>query len=148
MLIGKFKENIFFVTLGRRPKLNNIVKELFQHNGYPVPEFQSDEYAVNQLEKLFKDIGKKGPILLVLDDVWLEQSKSPVDDFMFRIPNFKILVTSRSPEITRFGSLLVLKPLGEEDATNLFRHSASLNQSSSNIPDDIVKQVFSIILLY
>ncbi|XP_061363421.1 probable disease resistance protein At5g66900 [Gastrolobium bilobum] len=135
----KFKENIFFVTFGKTPKLNTIVQRLFQHKGYQEPEFQNDEDMVNQLEHLLGQI-VKSPILIVLDDVWTG-SESLVEKFVFQIPNYKILVTSRFA-IRRFGPLYVLKPLGDADAINLFHHSASLNQSSSDIPhDDVIKIV-------
>ncbi|KAK7331131.1 hypothetical protein VNO77_25345 [Canavalia gladiata] len=136
----KFKENIFFVTIAKTPKLSTLVSRLFEHNGYKVPGFQSDEDAVNQLEHLLKEIGKS-PILMVLDDVWPETA-SLVDKFVFQIPNYKILVTSRFA-IERFGPPYVLKPLGEADAMNLFRHVASLNQSSSHVSDDVLKQIVS-----
>ncbi|KAK7268617.1 hypothetical protein RIF29_21319 [Crotalaria pallida] len=135
---GKFKDKIFFLTFGRIPKLNSIVQKLFQHTGYQVPEPQSDDDAINQLEHLLKEIGKS-PILLVLDDVW-PGSESLVENFVFQISGYKILVTSRF-SIERFGPPYVLKPLGHNDATKLFRHSASLNQSKSDVPDDVVKKI-------
>jgi hypothetical protein len=144
--LGKFNENIFFITFAKAPKLNIIVQKIYQHTGYPVPEFQSDEDTFNQLEYLMKQIVKKGPILLVLDDVWLE-SVSLVDNFVFEIPNYKILVTSRFA-IGRFGHPFVLKPLSEAHAINLFKHSASLTKTSSDIPDDVVKEVICLILYY
>ncbi|KHN30798.1 Putative disease resistance protein [Glycine soja] len=135
---GIFKENIFFITFAQKPKLNTIVQRLFQHNACQVPEFQSDDDAVYQLENLLKQIGKN-PILLVLDDVPSE-SVSLVDKFVFQIPKYKILVTSRIT-IRGFDQPYVLKSLNEVDAINLFRHSASLNQSSSDIPENIVKKI-------
>ncbi|RDX78683.1 putative disease resistance protein, partial [Mucuna pruriens] len=139
---GKFKENIFFVTFAKKPKLSSIVQRLFQHNGYQMPDFQGDDDTVNQLEHLLKQIGKS-PILLVLDDVWPD-SVSLVEKFLFQIPNYIILVTSRFT-IRDFGPPYVLKSLDEADAIKLFRHSASLNQISSRIPDDVVKKVLSIV---
>ncbi|CAI8609216.1 unnamed protein product [Vicia faba] len=136
---GKFKENIFFITFAKAPKLNAIVQKLFQHTGYQAPDFQSDEDMFNQLEQLMKQIVKNGPILLVLDDVWLG-SESLVDNFVFEIANYKILVTSRFA-IGRFGHPFVLKPLSEANAINLFKHSASLTKSNSDIPDDVVKEI-------
>ncbi|XP_045786292.1 probable disease resistance protein At5g66900 [Trifolium pratense] len=136
---GKFKENIFFITFAKTPKLNAIVRKIYQHTGYEVPEFQSDEDTFNQLEYLMKQIVKKSPILLVLDDVWLE-SVSLVDNFVFEIPNYKIMVTSRFA-IARFGHPFVLKPLSEAHAINLFKHSASLTKTSSDVPDDVVKKI-------
>lgn len=143
--VGKFKENIFFITFAKTPKLNAIVQKLFQHTGYQALDFQSDEDMFNQLEQLMKQIGRNGPILLVLDDVWLG-SESLVDNFVFEIPNYKILVTSRFA-IGRFGHPFVLRPLSEENAINLFKHSASLTKSNSDIPDDVVKEVISNFLL-
>ncbi|CAJ2635468.1 unnamed protein product [Trifolium pratense] len=136
---GKFKENIFFITFAKTPKLNAIVRKIYQHTGYEVPEFQSDEDTFNQLEYLMKQIVKKSPILLVLDDVWLE-SVSLVDNFVFEIPNYKIMITSRFA-IARFGHPFVLKPLSEAHAINLFKHSASLTKTSSDVPDDVVKKI-------
>ncbi|CAK8562362.1 unnamed protein product [Lathyrus sativus] len=138
---GKFKDNIFFITFAKTPKLNAIVQKLFQHTGYQVLDFQSDEDMFNQLEQLMKQIVKNGPILLVLDDVWLG-SESLVDKFVFQIPNYKILVTSRFA-IGRFGHPFVLKPLSEENAIKLFKHSASLTESNSDIPDNVVKKIVS-----
>ncbi|KAK7331128.1 hypothetical protein VNO77_25342 [Canavalia gladiata] len=134
----KFKENIFFLPFAKTPKLSTLVSRLFKHNGYEVPEFQSDEDVVSQLEQLINEIGKK-PILLVLDDVWPETA-SLIDKFVFQIPNYTILVTSRSA-IGRFGPTYVLKPLGEADAIELFRNEASLNLTKSDIPHDVVKEI-------
>lgn len=121
------------------------MQKLFQHTGYQVPELQSDEDAVNQLEHLLKQTGKS-PILLVLDDVW-PGSESLIDNFVYQITGYKILVTSRFA-IGRFGPPYVLKPLGDEDAIKLFHNSASLNQTNSDVPDDVVKEVLSVVLSY
>ncbi|WVZ25249.1 hypothetical protein V8G54_003793 [Vigna mungo] len=135
---GEFKDNIFFISLVEAPKLSTIVERLFEHNGYEKLQFQSDDDAVHRLENLLKQIGKN-PILLVLDGV-LPESASLVEKFVFQIPNYKILVTS-SFTIEGFGQPYVLKSLNEADALNLFRHSASLDQTSSTIPDTIVKKI-------
>jgi hypothetical protein len=121
------------------------VQKIYQHTNYQVPEFQSDEDMFNQLEYLMKQIVQKGPILLVLDDVW-EESVSLVDNFVFQIPYYKILLTSRF-KIKRFGQPFVLKHLSEADSINLFKHSASLTNSNSDVTDEIVKKVISIVLL-
>ncbi|CAL0312720.1 unnamed protein product [Lupinus luteus] len=135
---GIFNKNIFFITFAKAPKLNSIVQKLFQHTDYQVPELESDEDAVNQLEHLLKQIGKS-PILLVLDDVW-PGSESLIDNFVFQITGYKILVTSRFT-IGRFGPPYILKPLGEQDAIKLFHHSASLTHISSDVPDEVVKEI-------
>lgn len=134
------------MTFTKTPKLSTIVQKLYQHTGYQVPEFQGDEDVFYQLEHLLKQIVKDSPILLVLDDVWLG-SESLIDNFVFQIPNYKILVTSRFA-IGRFGPPYVLKPLAEPDAINLLQHSASLSERvSDDIPHDVVKEVLSILLI-
>ncbi|KAK7268615.1 hypothetical protein RIF29_21317 [Crotalaria pallida] len=135
---GKFKDKIFFLTFGKMPKLNKIVQNLFQHSGYQVPGLQSNDDTLNQLEHFLKQIGSS-PVLLILDDVW-PGSESFVEKFVFQISGYKILVTSRFT-IGRFGPPYVLKPLAYNDAIKLFRHSASLNQSSSYVPNNVLEKV-------
>ena len=80
------------------------------------------------------------PILLVLDDVWAG-AESLLHKFVFQIPEYKILVTSRY-EFPSFGSTYNLPLLKDEDAMTLFRHSSFLPDGSSYMPDeDIVKKV-------
>ncbi|KAL2333606.1 hypothetical protein Fmac_014819 [Flemingia macrophylla] len=134
---GKFKENILFVTFSKTPMLKIIVERLFEHYRYPVPEFQSDEDAVNQLG-LWMRKSDASPMLLVLDDVW-PSSEVDVKKFNFQISDYKILVTSRFAFPT-FGTPFILKPLVHEDAITLFRHHALLEKSSSNIPDEDILQ--------
>ena len=117
-----------------------------------MPEFLSDEDAINQLEHLLNEVGQNhstflptpapqnNPILLILDDVW-SGSESLLEKFAFRIPNYKILVTSRT-SFPRFSFTYNLKPLNDEDAMALFRHSATPQDGSSYIPGgDTVKMV-------
>ncbi|KAJ4849488.1 hypothetical protein Tsubulata_030306 [Turnera subulata] len=132
---GKFEDNMFFITVSKSADVKIIVKQLFQHKGYPVNGFRSDEDAVNRLEQLLRQIGPR-PILLVLDDVWPD-SEDLLDKFNFRIPNYKILVTSRSA-FPRFKSSYRLETLKYEDAMNLFRESAGLQDDTSYIVDDDV----------
>ncbi|KAI9165358.1 hypothetical protein LWI28_012542 [Acer negundo] len=78
---GKFRENIFFVTVS---DVKTIIQRIFQHKKREeVPTFQTNEAAINDLERLLKSFGQKA-ILLVLDDVWLE---SLVQKFKFKLPN-------------------------------------------------------------
>ncbi|MED6167400.1 hypothetical protein PIB30_002371 [Stylosanthes scabra] len=130
---GKFGGNIFFVTFSETPNVKNIVQTLFEHCGCRVPEFQSDEDAINKLGFLMRHVGKN-PTLLVLDDVW-QSSEALVDKFRFQIPGYKILVTSRVA-FQRFGTPWPLEPLNHEDAVSLFRHSAQLNSKCLYMPDD------------
>ncbi|RDY12879.1 putative disease resistance protein, partial [Mucuna pruriens] len=136
---GKFGENILFITFSKSPKLKSIVERLFEHCGYQVPAFQSDEDAVNSLRLLLRQIGRSS-MLLVLDDVW-PGSEALVEKFKVQIPDYKILVTSRVA-FRRFGTQCILKPLVHEDATTLFRHCALLKESSSSIPDkELIEKV-------
>ncbi|XP_059456168.1 probable disease resistance protein At5g66900 [Corylus avellana] len=150
---GIFKDNnIFFVPVSNTPNLKVIVQKLFRHKVDQVPEFFSDEDAINQLEHLLNQIGQNhstflptpapqnNPILLILDDVW-SGSESLLEKFAFRIPNYKILVTSRT-SFPRFSFTYKLKPLNDEDAMVLFRHSATPQDGSSYIPGgDTVKMI-------
>ncbi|KAK7845048.1 putative disease resistance protein [Quercus suber] len=129
---NKFGDNIFFVTISNDPDLKAIVRTLLNHAGALVPKFQSDEDAVNHLQELPKRIGLN-PTLLILDDVW-PGSETLLEKFTFHMPNFKILVTTRTA-FTRFSSY-ELKPLDDKDARTLFDHS-TLQDGSSCISDDI-----------
>lgn len=125
--------------------LKLIVRKLFEHNGFRVPEFQTDEDAINQLEQLLKNQARKAPILLVLDDVWKEP-EFPLQKFAFKIPEYRILVTSRY-EFPSFGSTYKLKLLNDEDAMKLFRHSAFLTDGDfmpdEDFDEDLVNEVIS-----
>ncbi|KAL2333605.1 hypothetical protein Fmac_014818 [Flemingia macrophylla] len=130
---GKFKENILFVTFSQTPKLKNIVERIFEHCGYRVPEFQSDEQAIKRLGILLRKI-EGSPLLLVLDDVW-PCSEALVEKFKFQTSDYKILVTSRVA-FPKYGTPYILKPLAHEYAMTLFRHYAPFEKSSSSIPDE------------
>ena len=122
--------------------LIGIIKKLFWHNDEPVPSFQNEEDAVNELERMLKRKVESGRILLVLDDVW-SGSESVLAKFK-KISGYKVLVTSRN-EFPEFGSTYQLKLLSEEDAMTLFRHSAIPEDGSgSSMPsEDLVNTVVS-----
>ncbi|KAK7818241.1 putative disease resistance protein [Quercus suber] len=139
---GTFKENILFVTVSKTPNVKLIIQSLFNYKSLWLGfQFQSDEDAIDSLPQLLNHIGPD-PILLILDDVWLG-SESLLEKFKFDIPDYKILVTSRTA-FPRFEFTYHLKPLNDEDAMTLFRHSASLKEGSSYIPpeEDIKKIVW------
>ncbi|KAJ4714947.1 Disease resistance protein [Melia azedarach] len=136
---GKFNDNMFFVTFSKTPNVKVIVEKIFQHNHSRVPDFQSDEDAIHNLERLLKEIGPD-PILLVLDDVW-SGSESLLHKFKFQLPNYKIVVTSRS-KFPLYGAGYELKPLNDEAALTLFRHSAIPPDGNTYIPDEnLVKKI-------
>ncbi|XP_075636183.1 putative disease resistance protein At5g66900 [Castanea sativa] len=140
---GIYGENIFFVNVSQSPNLKAMVQKLFKHNGEECPEFQSDEEAIDQLEQLLNEIGQQQPILLILDDVW-PGSESLIEKFQFKIPDYKIVVTSRTA-FPRFPYRYNLNPLNRVDAMSLFCYSASLQDrdESSYIPEEYIEKFVS-----
>ncbi|KAK6128920.1 hypothetical protein DH2020_037359 [Rehmannia glutinosa] len=141
---GVFGENIFFVTVSRSPCLNIIVQKIFQTvtDNQHVPNFQSDEDAINQLEQLFQRHIRQNPVLLVLDDVWSSSSGEEclIEKFILNRPCYKVLVTSRCV-FPRFNTYR-LKPLSYHQAVELFRHFAFENgmcSVSSDLVDKVIK---------
>lgn len=115
------------------------MQELYQRKGSQVPAFQDEVTVVKWLQTFLKE-GQK-PLLLVLDDVW-SGSESLLEKFQFKMPDYKILVTSRS-EFPRFGPPYRLQSLDYDNSMKLFHHSASLGDKSSHIPAYLSKQVIS-----
>ncbi|XP_030935969.1 probable disease resistance protein At5g66900 [Quercus lobata] len=60
--------------------------------------------------------------------------------FMFDIPNYNILVTSRTA-LPGFSFTYYLNPLNDDHATMLLHHSASLQHESSNIPVEAINKI-------
>lgn len=91
---GIYKD-MSFVPISRNPNLQVIVEKLFHKATNQVPEFVSDEDAIDQLEQLLNQIN--GHVLLILDDAW-SGSESLLEKFIkiSKMPNCKILVTSRT----------------------------------------------------
>ncbi|XP_050253766.1 probable disease resistance protein At5g66900 [Quercus robur] len=59
---------------------------------------------------------------------------------MFDIPNYNILVTSRTA-LPGFSFTYYLNPLNDDHATMLLHHSASLQHESSNIPVEAINKI-------
>ncbi|PRQ47842.1 putative powdery mildew resistance protein, RPW8 [Rosa chinensis] len=134
----KFKENIFFVTVSKKSD-DRVVKELYDCRGFEFPTLHNEVDVVKWLQQFRIEVGKN-PVLFVLDDVWSgsESLLQKFDDF--KLPNSKILVTSRF-RFPRFGSQYILEPLNIEDAESLFKHSASLGDQSCNAREDIMRKI-------
>ncbi|CAF2163581.1 unnamed protein product [Brassica rapa] len=119
--IYKFN-HIFYSLVSGTPNFRKIVQNLLQHNGYEAVTFENDPQAANALIDLIEELTEDGPVLLVLDDVWLG-----ADDFLkyfrFKLPGYKILVTSRS-DLPSFDYTYPLQPLNEKDAKALLLHVA------------------------
>jgi len=125
--------------------LKIIVQRLFGHCGYPVPEYQSDEDAVNGMGVLLRKIEGR-PILLVLDDVW-SGSEDLVEKLQFQISDYKILVTSRVA-FSRFDKTFIVNPLVHEDSVTLFCHYTQFGKNNSKIPDkDLIQKVLVLLVL-
>ncbi|XP_023644254.1 probable disease resistance protein At5g66900 isoform X2 [Capsella rubella] len=116
-------KHIFFNVVSSTPNFRVIVQNLLQHNGYEALTFENDSQALVGLRKLLEELKETGPILLVLDDVW-RGAESLLQKFQLKLPNYKILVTSRS-DFPSFGSNYHLKPLEDEDAKALLIQWAS-----------------------
>ncbi|CAH2043153.1 unnamed protein product [Thlaspi arvense] len=124
----KFK-HIFFNVVSSAPNFRVIVQNLLQHNGCAPQIFDNDSQATVALRKLLEKLRQDGPILLVLDDVWLG-AEPFLQKFLITIPDYKILVTSRS-DFPGFGYNYHLKPLEEEDARALLIQWASRPYNAS-----------------
>ena len=116
------------------------MKGLYEQKHYTVPTFQNEVTPVKWLKKVEMEKGDDH-LLLVLDDVW-SGSESLLEKFVYKMSNYKILVTSRS-EFPRYGSSYHLTLLDPDNAMELFRHTASLGDKSSHIPKDLSKKVSS-----
>ncbi|XP_024191176.1 probable disease resistance protein At5g66890 [Rosa chinensis] len=135
----KFKSNVFFVTVSKKPNLYLIVQELYHGTGGQVPDFQNEATAVSWLQQFLKQTGQN-PMLLVLDDVWAG-SEFILEKFdELKMSDCKILVTSWSA-FPRFGSPYYLECLNDEDAMALFHHAASLGDRSSYISEDLSRKI-------
>ncbi|OIS97841.1 PREDICTED: probable disease resistance protein At5g66900 [Nicotiana attenuata] len=128
--------DIFFVTVSKTANIKRIVGEIFEMKGYKGPDFASEYAAICQLNSLLRRSTSQ-PVLLVLDDVWSE-SDFVIESFIFQIPGFKILVTSRSvfPKFDTYK----LNLLSEKDAKALFNSSA-FKDSIPNVRLDLVHTV-------
>ncbi|KAF8020252.1 hypothetical protein BT93_G0836 [Corymbia citriodora subsp. variegata] len=131
--IGKFKDNIMFVSVSKKPNLTDIVQKMYQRNRFKVPEIKSEGDAVYCLQQLLRKIGQN-PVLLALDDVWKE-SESIVEKFDFdEIKDYKIVVTSRY-EFPGFSPVHRLNPLTHDEAVELFRQCVTVDDRSVAAPD-------------
>ncbi|KAL0657051.1 hypothetical protein Bca4012_077635 [Brassica carinata] len=120
-LADKFN-HIFYSVVSGTPNFRKIVQNLLQHNGFEAVTFENDPQAANALVDLIEELTEDGPVLLVLDDVWLG-ADDLLKYFRFKLPGYKILVTSRS-DLPSFDYTYPLQPLNEKDAKALLVHVA------------------------
>ncbi|XP_043712667.1 probable disease resistance protein At5g66890 isoform X2 [Telopea speciosissima] len=132
---GRFKDNIFFVTVSMTPTLR-IPQRLLEEIGGGVPGSDlSEEDATKQFHHLLKQ-RKSEPLLLVLDDVW---DDSIIEKFFSRTEGYKMLVTSRT-DFKRYSSKhhskYLLKTLSDQDSMTLFRHTALSQDGNEDYEPD------------
>ena len=103
-----------------------------------VPALQNEENPFKWLQKFVTERGQN-PLLLVWYDVQSGSESLPDKFNEFKMPSYKVLVTSRY-HFPKFGRPYHLETLKDEDAMALFRCSAFLPNTSSNIPEDLQNQ--------
>lgn len=138
---NKFQRNIFFLTVSSKPDTKLILKSIIQSLGRPVvSDTVRDDEAFRCLELLVGQ-SSPNPVLIVLDDVWEGSESNKLLEKFSRMPNCKILVTSRF-KFPAFGESYDLEPLNHKDAKELFHRSASLDNRMPQLPDDeIVEKI-------
>lgn len=133
---GYFNDRIYFETVSQSPNLESLKLKLWEQiTGNMVLG------AYNQIPQWQMELGPrdKGPVLLVLDDVW---ALAVLEELLFRIPGYKILVVSRFKFPSVVKNNYEIELLGEEDALSLFCHAAFEQQSIPFTADKkLVKQV-------
>ncbi|KAF8025813.1 hypothetical protein BT93_F2594 [Corymbia citriodora subsp. variegata] len=131
---GKFNNNIMFVPVSKKANLIDIVQKMFRHKGVKLCRIETEDDAVRYLQQLLIRIGKD-PVLLVLDDVWIE-SQSIIEKFVFKkIKHYRIVVTSRY-EFPIYRPVHHLNPLTHVEALELFHQSVIVDDTSLDAPDD------------
>lgn len=104
--------------------------------------------AYNQIPEWQFKLGpvERGPILVVLDDVW---SLSELEELIFKLPGCKTLVISRFKFPTVIRYTYEMEMLGEDEALSLFCHAAFEEQSIPPTADKkLVKQVPTTIFIF
>ncbi|KAF8034751.1 hypothetical protein BT93_C0917 [Corymbia citriodora subsp. variegata] len=114
--------------------IQDIVQKMFRHKGVKLCRIETEDDAVRYLQQLLIRIGQD-PVLLVLDDVWIE-SQSIVEKFVFKkIKHYRIVVTSRY-EFPIYCPVHHLNPLTHVEALELFHRSVTVDDTSLDAPDD------------
>ncbi|XP_022946607.1 probable disease resistance protein At5g66900 [Cucurbita moschata] len=132
---NKFQKNILFLTVSSKPDTKLILKSIIQSLGrFVVSDSVNDDEAFRHLEQLMGQ-SSRNPVLFVLDDVWEGPESNKLLEKFSRMPNCKILVTSRN-KFPAFGEPYALEPLSDEDAKELFRRAASLDNRTRQFPDE------------
>ncbi|CAH8316021.1 unnamed protein product [Eruca vesicaria subsp. sativa] len=131
----KDKFTILYSVVSSIPNFRVIVQNLLQHNGYEAVTFENNPQAANALKDLIEELTEDGPILLVLDDVW-HGAHDFLKYFQFKLPGYRVLVTSRSSDLPGFDYTYTLQPLNEKDAKDLLVRVAPLPFNASQAEYD------------
>ncbi|EEE53509.1 hypothetical protein OsJ_36681 [Oryza sativa Japonica Group] len=133
---GYFSDRVFFETISQSANLDTIKMKLWEQiSGNLVLG------AYNQIPEWQLKLGPrdKGPVLVILDDVW---SLSQLEELIFKFPGCKTLVVSRF----KFPSLVTrtyeMELLDEEAALSVFCRAAFDQESVPRTADKkLVRQV-------
>ncbi|XP_049932921.1 putative disease resistance protein At5g47280 isoform X2 [Nymphaea colorata] len=122
-----FKDRIFFFTVSNSPDVLGILQRMWRQlvKAKDMPRFFNEEDAVKQLSDILS-YTELQPVLVVLDDVW---SESVLEKLIFRIPNLKTVITSRT-KFELLDSTYSLRTLKESDSMDLFCHSAFVQDNA------------------
>lgn len=133
---GYFNNRIFFETVSQSANLETIKMKLWEQiSGNIVLG------AYNQIPEWQLKLGPrdKGPVLVILDDVW---SLSQLEELVFKFPGCKTLVISRLKFPTLVKRTYEMKLLGEEEALSVFCTAAFDQECIPQTADKkLVKQV-------
>lgn len=130
-----------FLVVSSKPETKRILISIIQRLGGPIESGSvSDDEAFRLLEVRVGELSPN-PVLIVLDDVWDGSESNKLLEKFSRLPNCKVLVTSRF-KFPAFGESYDLEPLDHKDAMELFRRWASRGNRVLQFPDErIVEKV-------
>ncbi|XP_047046333.1 putative disease resistance protein At5g47280 [Lolium rigidum] len=133
---GYFNNRIFFETVSQSANLETIKMRLWEQISSNIVLGAYNQIPEWQLKLGPRD---KGPVLVILDDVW---SLSQLEELVFKFPGCKTLVISRLKFPTLVTRTYEMKLLGEEEALSVFC-TAAFDQECvpQTVDKKLVKQV-------
>jgi hypothetical protein len=133
---GYFNNRIFFETVSQSANLETIKMKLWEQISSNIVLGAYNQIPEWQLKLGPRD---KGPVLVILDDVW---SLSQLEELVFKFPGCKTLVVSRLKFPTLVSRTYEMKLLDEEEALSVFCTAAFDQECVPQTADKkLVKQV-------
>uniref|UniRef100_A0ACD6A134 Uncharacterized protein n=1 Tax=Avena sativa TaxID=4498 RepID=A0ACD6A134_AVESA len=133
---GYFNNRIFFETVSQSANLETIKMKLWEQISSNIVLGTYNQIPEWQLKLGPRD---KGPVLVILDDVW---SLSQLEELVFKFPGCKTLVVSRLKFPTIVSRTYEMELLGEEEALSVFCSAAFDQECVPQTADKkLVKQV-------